>query len=90
MWEWISQKTRTTPGWSKRTERDWPRDSAEVEALRLREGEHVVVDAIGVREVDGAPHGDREDVGHEGLVFWLRVARPGRGASNAAWGAVSR
>ncbi len=90
MWEWISQKTRTTPGLVEaHRARLAARVAAEVEPSRLREREHVVVEAVAVREVHRAPHGHaRARRGRTPRSRWSRTARPGAGASNAAWGAV--
>ena len=51
--------------------------AAEVEAPRRREREHVVVDAVAVREVDDGAGADGEHVGHERLVALVHpLARP--------------
>ena len=69
MWEWMSQKTRTMPGRSKRTDlRAAARVAAEVEAVPLREREDVVVRAVAVGEVHGGAGGHGQHVGHERLV----------------------
>ena len=63
----------------------------EVERLRLREREHVVVEAVGVGKVDRRAGHDREHVRHERLVALIHHARGRlRGLSNAPRGADSR
>ena len=65
----MSQKTRTMPGRSNRTDFERPdRVPPEVERACLRKREDIVVDAIAVRELDSRAGRDREHMGNERLV----------------------
>ena len=78
MCEWMSQKTRTTPGRSNLHRLRAPAGvAAEIEALGARQREDVVVGAIAVGEVDDSAGRDGQQPRYEGLVALVHDRAPG-------------